>query len=209
MWDNALGLVNMCTISYVLFIQKEFKCRCLAREHLPYPRRRGSSHVTQLYPACEPRRRRRRLTTLRLVREGSFSSQHDQECPALAVRFPEDVFILMRPYADREVCESFWILPLDSQHCLSGGLPIVITRGILNSSVIHPREVFASAIMASAAAVILCHNHPSGDPTPSVDDRIVTEQLVASGKLLDIPVHDHVIIGRGRYVSFAEQGFLR
>jgi DNA repair protein RadC len=114
----------------------------------------------------------------------------------------------MQPYSQREVCESFWVLPLDSQHHLSRGAPIVITRGILNSSLVHPREVFASAITASAAAIILCHNHPSGDPTPSPDDRFVTEQLVAGGKLLDIPVHDHVIIGRGRYFSFAEQGLL-
>jgi DNA repair protein RadC len=56
--------------------------------------------------------------------------------------------------------------------------------------------------------VILVHNHPSGDPAPSLDDRTVTEQLVAAGRLLDIPVHDHVIIGRGRYTSFAEAGLL-
>ena len=55
--------------------------------------------------------------------------------------------------------------------------------------------------------MVLCHNHPSGDPTPS-PDRVVTEQLAAAGRLLDIPVHDHVIIGRGRYVSFAEAGLL-
>jgi len=52
------------------------------------------------------------------------------------------------------------------------------------------------------------HNHPSGDPTPSAEDRVVTEQLVAAGRLLDIPVHDHIIVGRGRYVSFAEAGLL-
>lgn len=72
----------------------------------------------------------------------------------------------------------------------------------------HPREVFCAAIVAGAAAVILSHNHPSGDPTPSADDRAVTDQLVAAGRLLDIPVHDHVILGRGRYVSFAEAGLL-
>jgi DNA repair protein RadC len=114
----------------------------------------------------------------------------------------------MRPYAEREIAESFWILPLDSQHRLCGAGPTVITRGILNSSLVHPREVFCAAIVAGAAAVILTHNHPSGDPTPSADDRIVTEQLVAAGKLLDIPVHDHVIIGQGRYVSFAEAGLM-
>ncbi len=78
----------------------------------------------------------------------------------------------------------------------------------LNSSLVHPREVFREAIAERAAAIILVHNHPSGDPTPSADDRNVTDQLVAAGRLLDIPVHDHVIIGRGRYTSFAEAGLL-
>ena len=73
---------------------------------------------------------------------------------------------------------------------------------------VHPREVFVCAIVARAAAIVLCHNHPSGDPAPSTDDRSVTEQLVAAGKLLDMPVVDHVIIGRGRYTSFAEAGLL-
>ncbi len=68
--------------------------------------------------------------------------------------------------------------------------------------------MFREAIAERAAAVILVHNHPSGDPVPSADDRAITEQLVAAGRLLDIPVHDHVIIGRGRYTSFAEAGLL-
>lgn len=71
-----------------------------------------------------------------------------------------------------------------------------------------PREVFRAAIVAGAAAVILAHQHPSGDPTPSSADRDITEQLAAAGRLLDIPVHDHVIIGAGRYASFAEAGLL-
>jgi len=85
---------------------------------------------------------------------------------------------------------------------------ITVTRGLLNSSLVHPREVFREAIAERAAAIILVHNHPSGDPTPSPDDRVVTEQLVQAGKVLDIPVQDHVIIGRGRYISFAEAGLL-
>jgi DNA repair protein RadC len=84
----------------------------------------------------------------------------------------------------------------------------VISRGILNSSLVAPREVFRAMIAANAAAVILAHNHPSGDPTPSPDDRIITEQLVAAGRLLDIPVHDHIILGDGRYVSFVESGLI-
>jgi DNA repair protein RadC len=114
----------------------------------------------------------------------------------------------MEPITKREVCENFWILALDAQHRALRDAPIVITTGILSSSLIHPRECFRAAIIAGAVAVILVHNHPSGDPTPSADDRAVTEQLVAAGKLLDIPVHDHVIIGQGRYTSFAEAGLL-
>ena len=95
---------------------------------------------------------------------------------------------------------------LDSQHRLERD--IAVTRGLLNSSLVHPREVFREAIAENAAAIILIHNHPSGDPTPSADDRVVTEQLVQAGRVLDIPVQDHIIIGRGRYLSFAEAGLL-
>ena len=163
------------------------------------------------YPMSGGRRRRHRLTTLRLVRlirEGSFPAPDGYPDAGVPIRSPRDVFAFMNPYAEREVGESFWILPLDSQHRLAGAGPTVITRGILNSSLVHPREVFLAAITASAAAMVLVHNHPSGDPTPSADDRVVTDQLVSAGRLLDIPVHDHVIIGRGRYVSFAEAGLL-
>ena len=102
--------------------------------------------------------------------------------------------------------EEFHVAVLDAQHRLERD--ITVTRGILNSSLVHPREVFREAIAERAAAIILVHNHPSGDPTPSPDDRVVTEQLVQAGRVLDIPVQDHVIIGRGRYMSFAEAGLL-
>lgn len=146
-----------------------------------------------------------RLGELRLVRESSFPA------PAAylpACRSPRDAFAFMAPYAAREVAEVFWIIALNAQHQIIGGAPIAITRGTLTSSLVHPREVFRAAIVAGAAAVLLCHNHPSGDPTPSVDDRQVTDMLVAAGKLLDIPVHDHIICGMGRYTSFAEAGLL-
>ena len=122
------------------------------------------------------------------------------------VRSPRDVFSLFAARLEDLAVEEFHVAVLDSQHRLERD--ITITRGILNSSLVHPREVFREAIAERAAAIVLVHNHPSGDPTPSADDRAVTEQLVAAGRLLDIPVHDHVIIGRGRYVSFAEAGLL-
>lgn len=157
-------------------------------------------------PGAITRRSRKRIGTLRLVREGTFPAPDGYPDAHVPVRSPRDVYHLMAPYAAREVGESFWILALDSQHRVTA--PTVITRGILNASLVHPREVFQAAILAGAAAIVLCHNHPSGDPTPSQDDRAVTDQLVAAGRLLDIPVHDHVIVGSGRYTSFAEAGLL-
>jgi DNA repair protein RadC len=122
------------------------------------------------------------------------------------LRSPRDVAEYFAPRMEDLPVEEFHVAVLDAQHRLERD--ITVTRGILNSSLVHPREVFREAIAERAAAVILVHNHPSGDPSPSVDDRAVTEQLVAAGRLLDIPVHDHVIIGRGRYTSFAEAGLL-
>lgn len=122
------------------------------------------------------------------------------------VRSPRDVVEVFSSRLEDLPVEEFHVAVLDSQHRLERD--ITVTRGILNSSLVHPREVFREAIAERAAAVILVHNHPSGDPSPSADDRQVTEQLVAAGRLLDIPVHDHVIIGRGRYTSFAEAGLL-
>ncbi len=105
----------------------------------------------------------------------------------------------MEPYALREIGEVFWILPLDNQSRLNTPGPVVITRGILNSSLVHPREVFHAAIEAHAAGMILVHNHnhPSGDPSPSGEDKAATKQPVKVGELHDIPVYDHVIVGWG------------
>jgi DNA repair protein RadC len=122
------------------------------------------------------------------------------------IRSPRDVVTVFAPRLEDLPVEEFHVAVLDAQHRLERD--ITVTRGILNSSLVHPREVFREAIAERAAAIILVHNHPSGDPSPSADDRNVTDQLVSAGRLLDIPVHDHVIIGRGRYTSFAEAGLL-
>ncbi len=130
----------------------------------------------------------------------------EQEPPPERIRGPADV---RRFYAARLrdlAVEEFHALALGSQSQVLGDL--LITRGILNSSLVHPREVFRAAIAEAAAGIIVVHNHPSGDPTPSADDRAVTRQLVDAGRLLDVPVYDHVIVGGDRYVSFAEAGLL-
>jgi DNA repair protein RadC len=85
---------------------------------------------------------------------------------------------------------------------------VMISQGSLTASVVHPREVFNPAIRDSAAAVICVHNHPSGDPQPSQEDRALTARLVEAGRLLGIQVLDHVIVGRDTYMSFADEGLL-
>ena len=84
-----------------------------------------------------------------------------------------------------------------------------ISVGSLSASIVHPREVFQAALRQSAAAVILIHNHPSGDPSPSQEDIAITDRLVQAGKLMDIPVLDHVVIGDNKYISLKEKGMVK
>lgn len=122
------------------------------------------------------------------------------------LRSPRDVVAAFAPRLQDLPVEEFHVAVLDTQHRLERD--VLVTRGLLDASLVHPREVFREAIAERAAAVVLVHNHPSGDPSPSPDDRTITTQLVSAGRLLGIPVHDHVIIGRGCYVSFVESGML-
>lgn len=122
------------------------------------------------------------------------------------IQGPADVYELCAPALRDLRQEEFRVLLLNTQHAVLR--EIVVTRGTLDASVVHPREVFRPAITESAACVILIHNHPSGDPAPSREDRDVTDQLVAAGRLVGIPVLDHVVVGDGRYVSFVEMGLL-
>ena len=119
------------------------------------------------------------------------------------IRGPGDVFIRMGPLLRDLQQEEFHALLLNTQHRVIRD--VLVTRGILDASLIHPREVFRTAIVESAAGIILVHNHPSGDPTPSREDRAVTRQLGAAGRAIGIPVLDHVVIGEDRYVSLGEE----
>ncbi len=119
---------------------------------------------------------------------------------------PADVFRRLGPALRDRRQEEFWVLYLDTQNGILNERRVTI--GLLNSSLIHPREVFAPAIVRAAASVILVHNHPSGDPDPSPEDLEVTFQLVESGRLIGIPVRDHIVIGDGRYVSLLERGLM-
>lgn len=124
----------------------------------------------------------------------------------LQISSPEVVASLFQPLLRDTGHEVFMVLLLDSANHLLR--EVTVTTGILNSSLVHPREVFRPAILEPAASVILLHNHPSGNPEPSAEDIAITRQLVDAGRIFGIPVHDHVIVTADAYTSFAERGIL-
>ena len=119
---------------------------------------------------------------------------------------PAEVYAAFAPLMEDLKREVFRVALLDAQNRLLRDR--VISEGTLSASLVHPREVFKPAILESAASVILLHNHPSGDPTPSREDIRLTRQLVECARLLDLRLHDHVVIGHGGFVSLAEQGVI-
>jgi DNA repair protein RadC len=124
------------------------------------------------------------------------------ECRTDPIRGPADVFRRMGPRLRDLSQEEFHALLLNTRHRVVR--EVLVTRGILDASLIHPREVFRPAVAEGAAALILVHNHPSGDPTPSAEDRAVTRQLTEAGRALGIPVLDHVIVGSEGWRSVME-----
>jgi DNA repair protein RadC len=127
--------------------------------------------------------------------------------PKRKIRSPADVYSLLYPKMREQKRERLVALLLDTKNQVLR--EEVISIGSLNANIVHPREVFKAALMESCASVILSHNHPSGDPTPSREDIAVTEKLIEGGKLLGIDVLDHVVIGDGKYVSLKDEGFVR
>jgi len=119
---------------------------------------------------------------------------------------PELVFAHFGPLMEDLKKEVFRVVLLDAQNGLLKD--VVVSEGTLSASLVHPREVFKPAILESAASLILVHNHPSGDPTPSKEDLRLTRQLVECAKLLDLRIHDHLVVGKGRFVSLAQRGVL-
>jgi DNA repair protein RadC len=124
-----------------------------------------------------------------------------------AIRSPEDVFQHFHVRLRDAPQEHFIVLLLDGRHRVLGEETVSI--GTLTASLVHPREVFRPAIRSSAAALILVHNHPSGDPQPSPEDRAVTERLSSAGELLGVPVLDHVIVAERGFHSLRDDGSLK
>lgn len=119
---------------------------------------------------------------------------------------PSDVFRHFHARLRDEAHERFLVLLLDGRHRVLR--EEVVSQGTLTASLVHPREVFRPALREAAAALVLVHNHPSGDPAPSKEDRDVTARLQHAGEVLGIPVLDHVIVAEQGFVSLREEGLL-
>jgi DNA repair protein RadC len=119
---------------------------------------------------------------------------------------PDEVAGYYGPALEAKKKEVFRVALLDSQNGLLRD--VQVSEGSLSAAIVHPREVFRSAILEATAHLILVHNHPSGDPTPSKEDLHLTRQLVEGARLLGMRIHDHVIIGHGRHASLAQRGLL-
>ncbi len=150
----------------------------------------GRARATSIVAACEISRR--------------LPSSGGKEKPVF--HGPEDVAQVYVPKLRDLKHEEFWVLLLNSANRLIA--EFMITRGTLNSSLVHPRECFREALKQTAATVIFVHNHPSGNPEPSQEDVGITKQLVESGKILGIPVHDHIIVSGNTFTSFADRGLI-
>ena len=125
--------------------------------------------------------------------------------PGDALRGSHDVYAHFRERLAGERNEHFYAVLLDNKHRKIRDVPV--SQGSLTASIVHPRDVFNPVVRESAAAVIFVHNHPSGDPTPSKEDIEITRRLREVGDLVGVRVLDHIVIGKGRYVSFVDDGY--
>ena len=119
---------------------------------------------------------------------------------------PEKVFTYCHEMRFLEV-EVLRVIALNSKLCVLAHRDV--TSGIANETLIHPREVYRFAVKANACFIIVVHNHPSGDPSPSLDDKRITQSIVQAGDILGIKLVDHVIVGRDKYYSFRAEGLIR
>ena len=140
------------------------------------------------------------IVSVKLVREASFLYKQRR------ISGPSDVYDMAKEFLEAEDREKLIVCCLDTKN---QPLAInVVSVGSLNSSIVHPREIFKAAILCNSAGIILLHNHPSGDPTPSDEDIKATQRITECGKLMGIDLLDHVIVGNEKFCSLREKGIL-
>jgi len=161
-----------------------------------------SPRVRLAAPTSGPRTYELESIRFRVVREENTRRRYELSNPEIVYRFIRDA-----GFIQDDAKEHFGVLLLDTKNGFVAHHEV--STGTLSASLVHPREVFAPAIrIMGVSGIILYHNHPSGDPTPSGEDLRLTRQLVEGAKLLDLRIHDHIIIGDGteRFVSLAQTG---
>jgi DNA repair protein RadC len=124
------------------------------------------------------------------------------------IQSPEDVFEIVQKVikVSEYPEENLWMITLNTKNDITG--IFTVSTGSLNSSIMHPREVFKRAMLQNAASIIICHNHPSGDTTPSAEDINITKRLHEAGEILGIKLLDHIVAGDNSYTSLKEKGFI-
>jgi DNA repair protein RadC len=146
------------------------------------------------------------ITLIAAIELGRRTTQIDLKNKEIQVREPRVIFELMNAELSHSIIERFYVVLLNRKNVVIKYEEV--SKGTLDSSLVSPREVFKKAINHSAASIILVHNHPSGNLEPSKEDIKVTEQLYQAGKLLEIPVLDHIIIANNSYTSFLERNLV-
>ena len=141
------------------------------------------------------------IVKIKMVKDRELRNEYDQK-----IGTPFSLYKILRTLLEEEDRENFLVISLDTKNHING--INVISTGTLNSSLVHPREVFKMAILNNSNSIIIAHNHPSGDTEPSNEDIKVTDRLVECGKILGIEVLDHIIVGDG-YYSFKENRKIR
>lgn len=179
--------------------------QALGREVLT--RFRGLAGLTQAslaeleeMPGLGPARAARIVSALELGRRLALENGEER----LSVHSPADVANLLMPEMSFLDQEQMRVVLLNTRQYVLGVVTVYI--GNVNSAIVRPAELFREAVKVNAPAIIMAHNHPSGDPSPSPQDITITKQAVSAGRTLDIDLLDHLIIGNGRYVSLKERG---
>ncbi|TDT61195.1 RadC family protein [Fonticella tunisiensis] len=184
--ESAINIANRLISSYDGL---KFLCSCSVQE-LSSIKGIGSAKAAQIKAAVELGRR------LRSFRSG----------PAPRIGKPEDAAWLVMEDMRYLNKEHLKVIFLNTKNVVIDVKDISI--GSLNSSIVHPREVYSEAIRKISSSIIVCHNHPSGDPSPSQEDISITKRLWEVGKLVGIELLDHIIIGDGNYISLKEKGII-
>lgn len=182
------NVLNLCTRILSTYNIKQLSCTSPAR--LQEIHGVGSAKASQIAAVFELTRRLETFT----------------EEEKIKISSPEAAYHHIYPGLREQKKESFIALHLDTKNNLIREETVSV--GSLNANIVHPREVFKTAIQESAAAIIVAHNHPSGDPSPSQNDIDITRKLIETGRIVGIEVFDHIIIGNGRFISLKEQNLI-